>query len=53
MSPRVAVRGAYEAPRLRKLGKVESWAKGSLQGTFTDAAFPVHTPIGNITFTTT
>lgn len=44
---------AYETPRLRRLGKVETWTKMQLQGAFTDAQFPAGTPIGAITFTNT
>ena len=42
---------AYEAPRVTRLGKVESWTKGAAQGLFTDRDFPVHTPTKDLTFT--
>lgn len=40
----------YEAPSLTVVGSVEELTAGTKTGNATDAAFPVHTPRGDITF---
>lgn len=40
----------YSAPTLSKMGRVETLTAGTSKGDNTDAAFPVGTPFGSITF---
>jgi len=40
----------YEAPRIEDHGDLTELTAGSHEGDFTDAAFPVHTPKADLTF---
>ena len=40
----------YETPALTLYGSFESVTQGTSSGSFTDAAFPIHTPVKDLTF---
>ncbi len=40
----------YETPALTLYGSFEAMTQGSTNGNFTDAAFPIHTPKSELTF---
>ena len=44
------MKAKYEAPVLRAHGKVEALTKGGATGPVTDASFPTHTPLVDVTF---
>lgn len=41
---------AYEAPKLTRVGSVESLTSGKSTGSQLDATFPTGTPFGDLTF---
>jgi hypothetical protein len=45
-----AEKKAYEAPRLNAVGSLRDLTRGSSDGESLDAAFPIHTPKRNLTF---
>ncbi|HEV7460883.1 MAG TPA: lasso RiPP family leader peptide-containing protein [Solirubrobacteraceae bacterium] len=40
----------YETPKVVDLGDLVQVTAGQINGNFTDASFPVHTPFNDITF---